>query len=118
MAARHYSSLLTTISIIMDEFRLNKRLSECRLPEVPKGVEAFCYTGKMYEREKFVLLTMKSIQDEKYSEIKGRIIGAKKALDRGSANAELIAAELSAYLRVLSEKKKPMFYVDDGHGLY
>ena len=42
---------LATISIIMEGIRFRKRLKECRVTEVPKGVEVFCYKGEMYDRE-------------------------------------------------------------------
>lgn len=105
---------LATISIIMEGIRFRKRLKECRVTKVPKGVEVFCYKGEMYDREKFVLMTMESLQDEKYSDIKSKISSAKKVLEKGYKHEELLAAELSAYLRVLPEKKKPLFYIDDG----
>lgn len=98
--------------------QLKRQLKECLVSEPPEGVEVFCHKGKLYDREKFVLMEMKRLQDVKYSYIKSALADAEKDLAEGDKNAELIAAHISAYLRVLAEKKKPMFYIDDGHGLY
>lgn len=111
------SELIFIETLIKGTIQLKKRLKACRLSESQEGVEAFYYKGEIYDREKFVLLTMKDAQDVKYSNLKRAIIDSKKELEwdlkKGGKCAELIAAELSAYLRLLPEKKKPWFYVDD-----
>ncbi len=104
------------ITQLISVLRLKKRLKECQLSEAPEGVEVFCYKGKIYDREKYILLEMKKAQDTRYNyrDVKRAIIETKKELEKGGENAELIAAELCAYLRVLPEKKKKAhFYVDD-----
>ena len=113
-----HSAWLALETTIRESLELRKRLKACRLSESQEGVEVFYYKGAIYDREKFVCMEVNRLRDAKYSVIKKTLADAEKALDRGSANAELIAAHISAYLRVLAEKKKPMFYIDDGHGLY
>lgn len=94
--------------------RQKEWLKECRVSDPQEGIEVFCYKGGIYDREKFVFLAMRHLQDVKYSHIKSALADAEKELERGGKNAELVAAYISAYLRVLAEKKKPLFYIDDG----
>lgn len=113
----YLSEVIFIESLIKRSIQLQRRLKECRMSESQEGIEVFYYKGAIYDREKFVLLTMKDAQDVKYSNLKRAIIDSKKELEwdlkKGGKCAELIAAELSAYLRLLPEKKKPWFYVDD-----
>ena len=97
--------------IARSEFK--KQLNECVLTEQPEGVDVFHYKGKIYDREKFVLLEMGRLRDVKYASLKSAITAAEKDIEKGSEDAELIAAQLSAYLRVLPQKKKPLFSIDD-----
>lgn len=105
--------MLGAIASGIAALQFKKQLEECRLSEIPEGVDIFCYKGEIYDREKFVLLEMDRLSDAKYSSIKSAITTAEKELEKGGENAELIAARLSAYLRVLSHKKKPLFDIDD-----
>ena len=108
------SDIVFLETLIKGTVQLKKQFKECCLSEVPEGVEVLCYKGKIYDREKFVLTEMKRLQTAKYSHIQHALADAKRELEKGGENAELVAAYISAYLRVLSEKKKPLFYIDDG----
>lgn len=93
--------------------KFKKQLKECLLPETSEGVETFTYKGRTYDREKFVLLEMGRWKDEKYSSVESAIVNAEKELEKGGENSGLIAAQLSAYLRVLNHKEKPRSFLDD-----
>lgn len=105
-------------TLIKRSIQLQRRLKECQMSESQEGIEVFYYKGAIYDREKFVLLTMRDARDVKYSSVKRAIIDTKKELEedlkKGGKDAELIAAELSAYLRLLPEMEKPLFYIDNG----
>ncbi len=93
--------------------QFQKQLKKCLISETTEGVEAFIYKGEMYDREKFVLLEMDRLNAADYSDVKRAITAAEKKLEEGGEDIELTAARLSAYLRVLPQKKKPFFSMDD-----
>lgn len=109
----YLSEVIFIESLIKRSIQLQRRLKECRMSESQEGIEVFYYKGAIYDREKFVLLTMRDARDARYSDVRKAIIEAKKELEKSGENAELTAAELSAYLRLLDEMKKPWFYIDD-----